>query len=52
MPAGLRQNADQFVANFLRELRQVLFAKRFDVGRRMDPIEQALWRSCCCFRRV
>jgi hypothetical protein len=52
MTAGLRQNADQLVAHFLRELRQVLLAQRFDVRWRMDPIQQAPWRTCCCLRRV
>ena len=57
MPAGLRENFDQFVAYFLRELRQILFAKCFDVGWRMDSIEQTLRRVCDLgglriFRRV
>ena len=34
MAAGLREDADQFVAHFLRELRQVLFAQRLDIGGR------------------
>ena len=44
MAAGLRQDFDQLVAHFLRELRQILFAQRFDVRRRMDAIEQPRWR--------
>jgi hypothetical protein len=44
MPARLRENFDQFVSHFLCELRQILFAKRFDVGWRMDSIEQTLRR--------
>ena len=57
MPAGLGENLDQFIAHFLRELRQILFAKRFDVGWRMDSIEQTLRRVCYLgglrtFRRV
>jgi hypothetical protein len=46
MPAGLRENFDQLIAHFLRELRQILFTKRFDVGRRTDSIEQTLRRVC------
>jgi hypothetical protein len=46
MPAGLRENLDQLIAHFLRELRQILFAKRFDIGRRTDSIEQTLRRVC------
>ena len=42
MPAGLRKDSDQFVAHFLRELRQVLFAQRLDVGRRSNAVEQTL----------
>jgi hypothetical protein len=45
MPAGLRENFDQFIAHFLSELRQILFVKRFDVGWRTDCIEQTLRRS-------
>ena len=57
MPAGLRENLDQLIAHFLRELRQILFTKRFDVGWRTDSIEQTLRRVCCLgglriFRRV
>jgi hypothetical protein len=57
MPAGLGENFDQFIAYFLRELRQILFAKRFDVGWRTDSIEQTLRRVCYLgglriFRRV
>ena len=57
MPAGLRENLDQLIAYFLRELRQILFTKRFDVGWRTDSIEQTLRRVCRLgglriFRRV
>ena len=31
MSAGLRKHLDEFVANFLGELRQILFAKRLDI---------------------
>ena len=51
MPAGLRQNFDEFIAHFLRELRKVFFAQRFDVRWRMDSIEQAL-RRVVRFRKV
>ena len=51
--AGLRENPDQFVAYFLRELWQVLLAQSFYVRGRTDSIEQALWRGCRrCLRRV
>ena len=57
MSAGLRENLDQLIAHFLRELRQILFTKRFDVGWRTDSIEQTLRRVCYLgglriFRRV
>jgi hypothetical protein len=57
MSSGLRENLDQLIAYFLRELRQILFAKRFDVGWRTDSIEQTLRRVCYLgglrtFRRV
>ena len=57
MPAGLGEDLDQLIAYLLRELRQVLFAKRFDVGWRTDSIEQTLRRVCRLgglriFRRV
>ena len=53
MAAGLRQNTDQLITHFLRELGQVLFPQRLDVGRRMDSVEQALRRGgCCSLRRV
>ena len=41
MSAGLRKNLDERFAHFLRELRQVLFAQRFDVRGRTDAIEQS-----------
>src|SRR6266478_5701274 len=44
MPACLRKDSDQLIAHFLRKLRQILFAQRFDVRGRTDPVEQALWR--------
>ena len=40
MAAGLRQDFDQFVTHFLRELRKILFAQRLDVGRRTDAISR------------
>ena len=57
MAAGLGEDVDQLIAHFLRELRQILFAKRFDVGWRTDSIEQTLRRVCRLgglriFRRV
>jgi hypothetical protein len=57
MSPGLREDLDQLIAYFLRELRQILFAKRFDVGWRTDSIEQTLRRVCYLgglrtFRRV
>jgi hypothetical protein len=57
MPAGLRENFDQFIANFLSELRQILFTKRFDVGGRTYSIKQTLRRvgrlgGLRIFRRV
>ena len=33
MSASLRKDSDQLIAHFLRQLRQILFAQRFDVGR-------------------
>ena len=39
MSARLRQNANQLIAHVLCELRQILFAQRLDVGRRMDSVE-------------
>jgi hypothetical protein len=30
------KNADQFIADFLRELRQILFRDGFDIGGRLD----------------
>ena len=45
MAARLREDLDQFVAHFLRELRQVLFAQRFDVGGRTNAVEQPGFRS-------
>src|SRR5205823_14054954 len=41
MPACLRKYSDQLIAHFLRQLRQILFAQRFDIGRRANPVEQA-----------
>jgi hypothetical protein len=57
MPAGLRENFDQLIAHFLSELRQIVFAKRFDVRGRADAVEQTRWRgwrlgSLRSFRRV
>src|SRR4029077_7067338 len=56
MPAALRQDLDQLIAYFVRELRQILFTKRFDVGWRTDSIEQTLRRGFLAglrtFRRV
>src|SRR4029077_11848691 len=57
MAAGLREDFDQLIAHFLRELRQILFTKRFDVGWRTDSIEQTLRHVCPLsglriFRRV
>ncbi len=57
MSPGLRENLDQLIAYFLRELRQVLFTKRFDVGWRTDSIEETFRRICYLvglriFRRV
>src|SRR6476661_2684856 len=57
MPAGLGEDLDQLIAYFLRELRQILFTKRFDVGWRTDSIEQTFRRFCYLvglrtFRRV
>ena len=37
--AGLGKDLDQFVAHFLRELRQILFLQRFHIRRRTDAIE-------------
>jgi len=45
MPASLRKDSDQLIANFLRQLRQILFAQRFDIRGRTDPVEQARGRS-------
>ena len=55
--ASLRKHFDQFIADFLRELRQILFPQRLDVRGRMDPVEQTRWRGCRLgslrsFRRV
>src|SRR3989442_15189616 len=44
MPACLRKYSDQLIAHFLRQPRQILFAQRFDVSRRTDPVEQAFRR--------
>jgi hypothetical protein len=48
--AGLRQDFDQFIAHFLRELRQILLAQSFYVCGRMDAVEKP-W-GACWFRRV
>ena len=40
MAAGLREHLDQFIAHFLRELREAFLRQRFDVRRGMNPIEQ------------
>ena len=39
MAAGLRKNADQLVAHFLRELRQLLLLQRLDVRRRTNALQ-------------
>ncbi len=38
--AGLRKNFDQLFADFLRELRQVVFPQRLDVRGRANPIQK------------
>jgi hypothetical protein len=35
----LGKDSDQFIAHFLRKLRQILFAQAFYIGRRPDSIE-------------
>src|SRR4029434_10205058 len=40
MTAGLREDLDQLIAHFLRELRKALLRQRFHDRRRMNPIEQ------------
>src|SRR6266542_1543195 len=54
--AGLGEDFDQLIAQFLCKLRQVLFTQRFAVSRRADPIEQTPGRDCrgglMIFRRV
>src|SRR6267154_56031 len=42
MPASLRKDSDQLIANFLRQLRQILFAQRFDIRGRQRPVAQPL----------
>ncbi len=42
---GLGKDLDQFIADFLRKLRQILFAQRFDVGGRTDAVEEPLGRG-------
>jgi hypothetical protein len=49
MAAGLREDLDQLIAYFLRESRQILFTKRFDVRWRTDSIEQTFRRACHLF---
>src|SRR5437660_3426095 len=46
MTASLRKDFDQFIADFLRELWQILFAKGLDVGGRTDSVQQTRWRAC------
>src|ERR1700731_88170 len=41
MTTSLRQNFDQLVTHFLSELRQILFAQRFDIRGRTYAIKQA-----------
>ena len=50
MAAGLREDLDQLIAHFLRELREALFRQRFHVGGRMNSIEQTR-RLQRCLRR-
>src|SRR2546429_9929831 len=42
---SLGKDLDQFIADFLRKLRQILFAQRFDVGGRTDAVEEPLGRG-------
>src|SRR5206468_12151452 len=46
MTASLRKDFDQFIADFLRELWQILFAQGLDVHRRADSTEETFRRSC------
>jgi hypothetical protein len=41
MPAGSRKDLDQLIANFLRKLGKILFAKRFHIRWSANAIEQA-----------
>jgi hypothetical protein len=50
MTSGLRQDFDKLITHFVCELREILFAERFDIGGRTDPVEQARRRGR--FRRV
>jgi hypothetical protein len=54
MAARLRENLNQHVAHFLRQLWQVLFAQRLDVRRRSNVVEQTLrhFRRYGGFKRV
>ena len=45
MPTCLRKNIDELFAHLLRQLRQLLFRDRFDVGRRTDSFEKGFLRS-------
>ena len=45
MAAGLREHLDQFIAHFLRELREAFLRQGFDVGRRMDPSSKRVFSS-------
>ena len=45
MPAGLRQNADQFLAHLLGKLRQILLAQSLDVRRAANAFEQRWFGS-------
>jgi hypothetical protein len=55
--ASLGKDFDQFIADFLRKLWQILFPQRLDVRGRADAVEQARWHGCRLgslrsFRRV
>jgi hypothetical protein len=50
MTSGLRQDFNKLITHFVRELREILFAERFDIGGRTDSVEQARRRGR--FRRV
>jgi len=48
MTSGLRQDFDELITHFVRELREILFAERFYIGGRTDSVELAR-RRCCRF---